>query len=178
MTRTTLAIVAGICLSMWSLASNAQHTVGETVDDTTITSMVKAALTDNDEVHARNINVETYKGTVALIGYTRSDAQHKAAMQVAKDVNGVSDVVDAILVVPEKRSFGKTIDDQTLETKVKLAVTEIGAGNVFSVITEVRNGEALLGGFVKDSATLNEIDEAVKKIKGVVKVHNRLSAKD
>ncbi len=178
MTRKSVAIVAGICLSMWSLASNAQHTVGESVDDTTITTLVKAALTDKDEVHARNINVETYKGTVALIGYTRSDAEHKAALQVAKDVNGVNDVVDAILVIPEKRSVGKTIDDQTLETKVKLAVTGLGAENIFSVITEVRNGEVLLGGFVKDSATLNQIDEAVKDINGVVKVHNRLSTKD
>ena len=174
-----LATAAAICLTAWSMASCAQqHTVGETIDDSTITASVKAALVDTDSVHARNINVETYKGTVALIGYVRSKEQHATAMKVAKGVSGVDDVADALLIVPEKRSLGTTIDDETIEGKVKLKMADIGAENIFGTVTEVRNGEVLLGGFVKSSAVRDEITKAVKSIDGVTKVHNRLHVKD
>lgn len=172
-----LTVLAGIFLSTGILAGCAQQTVGETIDDSTITAAVKVALVNTDSVHARNINVETYNGTTALIGYVRTKDQHSTALRVAGGVKGVKDVADALLIVPEQRSVGRTIDDQTIETKVKFTVTDIGAENVFSVVTEVRNGEVLLGGFVRSAAVRDEITKACKGIKGVTQVHNRLHIK-
>jgi osmotically-inducible protein OsmY len=154
-----------------------KRTAGETLDDTTINSSVKASLADNDAVPARNINVETNRGRVALIGYVRSEAQHEAAMSTAKSVAGVTEVIDAILIVPEKRSTGTTLDDQTIETKLKFDLTEIGMGDAFDVVTEVRNGEVLLGGFVDSSETKNRVGEIAGKVSGVSKVHNRLAVR-
>lgn len=153
------------------------RTAGETVDDTTVNTTVKANLANNDTVHARDINVETYKGRVALIGYVRSAEQHKSALETAKKVNGVVEVIDALLIVEEKRSTGRTLDDQTIETKLKFSLTDGGLGKAFDVVTEVRNGEVLLGGFVDDEDTKKRVGEIATHVPGVTKVHNRVAVK-
>jgi hyperosmotically inducible protein len=153
------------------------RSAGETVDDTTINTTVKANLANNDAVHARDINVETHKGRVALIGYVRSAEQHKSALETAKKVNGVVEVIDALLIVEEKRSTGRTLDDQTIETKLKFSLTDGGLGKAFDVVTEVRNGEVLLGGFVDSADTKKRVGEIATHVPGVTKVHNRVAVK-
>jgi osmotically-inducible protein OsmY len=154
-----------------------KRSAGETVDDATVNSSVKANLADNDKVHARNINVETNKGRVALIGYVRDEEGHKAAIDTAKSVKGVVEVIDALLIVKEKRSTGTTLDDQTIETKVKFDLAEGGLGEAFDVVLEVRNGEVLMGGFVDSADIKNKAGQVAEKVSGVTKVHNRLAVK-
>ena len=154
-----------------------KRTAGETVDDTTINSSVKTSLIDNDDVHARNINVETNKARVALIGYVRSEEQHESAIATAEKVKGVVEVVDALLIVKEKRSTGRTLDDQTIETKLKYSLKDAGASQALSIVTEVRNGEALLGGFVESEDVKKRAGEIAGHVPGVTKVHNRLAVK-
>ena len=172
-----LATGAALCMSIWSLAGCAQHTVGETIDDSTITAKVKTALISEDAMTAADVNVETFKGTVALIGYVRTKDDQSRAIKAAKTVDGVTDVADAMLIAPPKRSVGTTIDDQTIEGKVKLEISEMDSENILSVVTEVRNGEVLLGGFVKSAKVRDQVTAAVKGVEGVTKVHNRLHVK-
>ena len=86
---TLAAVAASVVFLTASPVTFAQEggnrTAGETLDDTTINTSVKANLTDNDEVHARNINLETHRGRVALIGYVRSKEQHKSAIATAEN---------------------------------------------------------------------------------------------
>ena len=175
------AIVASVALFSASPATMADddesRTTGQTIDDTTINTSVKSKLASNDDVHARNINIETNKGRVALIGYVRSEEQHKSAIATAEAVDGVVEVIDALLVVEEKRSTGVTLDDQTIETKLKYSLTEGGLGQAFSVVTEVRNGEVLLGGFVDSAEAKDRVGEIAGHVTGVTKVHNRLAVK-
>lgn len=178
---TFAAVFASTALLMSAPASFAdddtKRSAGETVDDATINSSVKANLVDNDAVHARNINVETNKGRVALIGYVRSEEGHKAAIATAEKVDGVVEVIDALLIVKEKRSTGRTLDDQTIETKLKYSLTDAGASQAFSIVTEVRNGEVLMGGFVESEAVKKRAGEIAGLVPDVTKVHNRLAVK-
>ncbi|MGI9200145.1 MAG: BON domain-containing protein [Woeseiaceae bacterium] len=175
------AIVAGAVLLVAGPVALAdddtKRSAGETLDDTTINSSVKANLTDNDEVHARNINVETNRARVALIGYVRSKEQHESAIATAERTNGVVEVIDALLIVKEKRSTGRTLDDQTIETKLKYSLTDTGADQAFAMVTEVRNGEVLLGGFVESEEVKKRAGEIAGHVPGVTKVHNRLAVK-
>ena len=178
----TLAVVAAsvvfLTASPVTLAQDGgNRTAGETLDDTTINTSVKANLTDNDEVHARNINLETHRGRVALIGYVRSKEQHESAIATAKNTNGVVEVIDALLIVKEKRSAGRTLDDQTIESKLKYSLTETGADQALAIVTEVRNGEVLLGGFVESEEVRKRAGEIAENVPGVTKVHNRLAVK-
>jgi hyperosmotically inducible protein len=183
--RINAVAIAAIMASVALLSASPQayadddegRTAGQTIDDTTINTTVKSKLASIDEVHARNINIETNKGRVALIGYVRSEEQHKLAIAAAKQVEGVVEVIDALLVVEEKRSTGVTLDDQTIETKLKFSLTEGGLGQTFAVVTEVRNGEVLLGGFVESAEARDRVGEIAENITGVTKVHNRLAVK-
>lgn len=65
---------------------------GEYVDDTVITSKVKAAIFAEPTLKSNEINVETFKGVVLLSGFVDSAADERKAMEVASNVQGVKSV--------------------------------------------------------------------------------------
>ncbi len=65
---------------------------GEYIDDTVITTKVKAAIFDEPTLKSAEINVETFKGTVQLSGFVNSRADIAKAVQVARGVAGVTAV--------------------------------------------------------------------------------------
>ena len=75
-------------------------TVGETIDDTTITTRVKTAMLNDPAVGGLRIDVDTYKGVVTLSGRVKSQTEHDQAMALARKVDGVTDVKDALQVIP------------------------------------------------------------------------------
>lgn len=174
----TRAAVASLLLAVALAACAAGRTTGETIDDSTIASSVKMHLIDDDVAPGGSINVESYKGTVQLIGFVRSADEEGAAIAAAKRIDGVVKVVDAMVIVPEKRSFGRTVDDQTIQTRVKFDLSEVGAGEAISVVTDVRNGEVLLGGFVDTSTARDDIEAIARKVDGVTEVHNFIGVRE
>jgi hyperosmotically inducible protein len=79
-------------------STRTQQSTGEYIDDAAITAKVKAALIEDKDVKALDVNVETFKGTVQLSGFADSQAQIDRAVQLAKEVNGVKEVKNAIRV--------------------------------------------------------------------------------
>jgi osmotically-inducible protein OsmY len=65
---------------------------GEYVDDSVITTKVKAAILNDSDLKVNEINVETFKGVVQLSGFVRSQANIDKAVQVARGVAGVKSV--------------------------------------------------------------------------------------
>lgn len=65
---------------------------GEYVDDSLITSKVKAAFAADPTVKATQVNVETFKGTVQLSGFVDSRESAEKAMEIARGVKGVKSV--------------------------------------------------------------------------------------
>jgi osmotically-inducible protein OsmY len=65
---------------------------GEYVDDTVITAKVKTAILEQPGLKSAEINVETFKGVVQLSGFVTSQASVDSAVQVARNVKGVSSV--------------------------------------------------------------------------------------
>jgi len=77
-----------------------QETVGAYVDDTAITTAVKARFIDNKEVDGTSIRVETLNGTVMLSGFAKSGNEKATAETLAWKVNGVKAVKNEIAVRP------------------------------------------------------------------------------
>jgi hyperosmotically inducible protein len=75
-----------------------QQPAGEAVDDGVVTAKVRAALVADPVTKAHQINVETFKGTVQLSGFVESDEARSRALQLARDVDGVKKVKDAMEV--------------------------------------------------------------------------------
>ena len=76
--------------------SRTQSSTGEYLDDSMITSKVKAKLLDDKEVSGLAVNVETFKGVVQLSGFVKSEAERQKAVQLARSVGGVKDIKDDI----------------------------------------------------------------------------------
>jgi len=73
-------------------ATPKSESTGEYVDDTVLTTKVKAAILDQPTLKSAEINVETFKGVVQLSGFVSSQANINTAVMTAKNVKGVSSV--------------------------------------------------------------------------------------
>jgi osmotically-inducible protein OsmY len=82
----TLASIVG-CAS-----SSKQEGTGEYLDDSAITTKVKAAVFNEPTLKSAEINVETFKGVVQLSGFVSSKAAESKAVEVARSVGGVKSV--------------------------------------------------------------------------------------
>lgn len=80
--------------SLIACSSNANkgETAGQYIDDSVITTKVKAAILKEDTLKVAEINVETYQGVVQLSGFVNSKADISTAVRVASGINGVKSV--------------------------------------------------------------------------------------
>jgi hyperosmotically inducible protein len=89
----TALFLAVSLASMAGCAATPQHEgTGEYVDDSVITTKVKAAILEDPTLKVAEINVETFKGTVQLSGFVASQAAADKAVQVARSIRGVKAV--------------------------------------------------------------------------------------
>ncbi|MFM9915712.1 MAG: BON domain-containing protein [Rhizobacter sp.] len=98
-TRTTLAALAA-SVALFTMSGCAvtrnQETVGAYIDDTSITTSVKARFVDNKEVDASAISVETLNGTVMLSGFAKNSTEKVRAEEITRAVKGVKSVKNEI----------------------------------------------------------------------------------
>ena len=104
MTKSTIASAAVLLGLLGSLAGCAvtegQSTVGQYVDDKTISARVKTKFAADKEVSATRIQVETLNGTVQLSGFVPTAAEKQKAGEIARSVPDVKDVRNNIVVQP------------------------------------------------------------------------------
>ena len=73
-----------------------QEAAARYIDDSVITTGVKAAILNQPNLKVAEINVETYKGVVQLSGFVAQPADIAAAATAAQGVNGVKSVKNDI----------------------------------------------------------------------------------
>jgi osmotically-inducible protein OsmY len=81
-----------VALTLGCASTAKQEGTGEYVDDTVITTKVKAAILNEPTLKSAEINVETFKGVVQLSGFVSSKAAETKAVEVARTVGGVKSV--------------------------------------------------------------------------------------
>lgn len=96
--RIVTSLLAALMLtSVVGCAGSAkQESVGEYVDDTVITTAVKAAIVNEPTLKVAEINVETFKGVVQLSGFVAKQDSIATASTVARGVKGVKSVKNDI----------------------------------------------------------------------------------
>ena len=75
-------------------------TVGDTIDDATISTRVKTSLLNDPVVGALRIDVDTFKGVVTLSGRVKTKEEEAKAIELARKTSGVTDVKSALLIQP------------------------------------------------------------------------------
>jgi osmotically-inducible protein OsmY len=79
-------------------STSTQESTGEYVDDSVITTKVKALLAEDDFLKSFQISVETYKGTVQLSGFVGSQKAVDKSGEIARSVKGVKSVRNNLIV--------------------------------------------------------------------------------
>jgi osmotically-inducible protein OsmY len=95
---TTILLVIALVAPL--LLTACGKTVGETVDDATITTRVKTALLNDPDVGGLRIDVDTFKGVVTLSGAVKTAEERDKAVAIAKRIGGVTDVKSTLQIQP------------------------------------------------------------------------------
>lgn len=98
--RAALVLAATLVLASGCAVTRGQESVGAYVDDSAITTAVKARFVDDRTVDAAAISVETMKGTVMLSGFAKSADERTKAETLTWKVGGVKSVKNEIAIRP------------------------------------------------------------------------------
>ncbi len=160
-----------------TVSAPAGTTVGTEIDDSVVTTKVKAALLADPEAKSFEIKVETRKGQVQLSGFVDSRAHMDNAIAIARTVQGVQGVEDAMSLKDGKASIGNTVDDGIVTAKVKSALLADAGVKGLDVAVVTRKGEVQLSGYVDNQAQIDRAAAIARGVEGVQRVDNEMSIK-
>ena len=89
---------ARVATEVTEKAGDATEAVGHTLKDGALTAKIKSKMALDDHVKARAINVDTIGSVATLTGVVASKDERRRAVQLARDTDGISRVVDKLEV--------------------------------------------------------------------------------
>jgi len=93
-----LICIALVAALLGCASTPTRESSGQYIDDSGITTRVKAAIFDDPSLKVLQINVETFKGEVQLSGFVDSAQNIRRAGEVARSVQGVRSVKNDLIV--------------------------------------------------------------------------------
>jgi osmotically-inducible protein OsmY len=93
-----LAAAALAALITGCAGTPTQESTGEYLDNSVITTKVKTALLNAEDLRSGEISVVSFKGKVQLSGFVTTEADRQKAELIARDVQGVTSVTNGIEV--------------------------------------------------------------------------------
>lgn len=167
----TLAL-ASVLVALLAVGCASNRTAGERLDDSTITTKVKAKLTADPQVNPFEIDVDTENGVVRLSGVVENADARSEAVKLAADTRGVVRVIDELEAGDQ--SFGEKVDDATITTKIEAKLAADPEINPFEIDVDTVRGVVTLSGTVHEAAQRAEAERIALETKGVRDVRNRI----
>jgi osmotically-inducible protein OsmY len=99
-TISTLIFSVMLVTMVGCASTSKQESTGEYIDDSAITTKVKAAVFNEPSLKSAEVNVETFKGVVQLSGFVGTEADISKAVEVARSVEGVTSVKNDMHLKP------------------------------------------------------------------------------
>lgn len=158
-------------------AAPSPTSMGTDIDDTVVTTKVKAALLGDDDVKGLDIKVETRKGMVMLSGFVDSQARIDRAISVASAVEGVKGTENNMTLKDTKSTAGNQVDDGVVTAKVKTALLADDVVKSSDIAVVTNRGEVQLSGFVDNQAQVDHALVVARAVEGVQGVVNEMSIK-
>ena len=126
--------------------------------DAGITTAVKSKLAADDMVKAYQVDVDTSNKVVTLSGDVETAAQKEHAVQIARNTDGVTDVIDQLRVNRTAATSGVDVDvDNDLEADIKEGA-EATKDAAKRGAEEVKEGATKVGSAIKGAVTDNDRD--------------------
>ena len=133
-------------------------TVACSQSDAGITTAVKSKLAADDMVKAYQVDVDTQNKVVTLSGDVETSAQRDHAVMIARNTDGVSEVIDRLRVNPTAATSGIDVDiDDSLESDAKNAAEET-ADAAKRGAEKTKEGAEKVGEEIKDIFTDDDRD--------------------
>jgi len=170
-----LALLAGLGAPALATAQGERdgRDVRPAINDAWITAKTKIALFADARVKARQVSVDTTRGTVALRGKVDSQEARAAAIAVATEVDGVKRVRSELQVVPPTERGRVDAVDRDLTRQVRARL--IGDPALDRVDVRTDRGVATLRGNVASLADSARASETAARVPGVRAVRNELA---
>jgi osmotically-inducible protein OsmY len=142
-----------------------------------ISMKVMTALTFHKNVSASDTTVRTKNGIVTLTGKADSTAQKELTSEYAKDVEGVTEVRNELVVNsrPTPRTMGEKVDDASITAQVKTTLLFHKSTHVLATKVATKDGVVTLHGEAKSAAERDLVTKLAEDVKGVKQVHNRMN---
>jgi len=144
--------------------------------DTWLYLKVKSALAFHRSVSAYNTQVALKDGVVTLSGEAATQAQKDLTAEYAKDVDGIIDVKNEMIVTtkPMGETLGEIIDDASINSQVRMALLTHRSTSAFRTIIATTDGVVMVGGVAKSAAEIELVTKLVTDIHGVKRVINSM----
>jgi osmotically-inducible protein OsmY len=147
--------------------------------DAWLTTKVKTTLLFHQNVSgATEVNVKD--GTVTLRGTADNQAQKDLTTEYAKDVEGVKDVLNEMVVSntsKKSRTVGDKIDDASITALVKSTLLYHRSTSALNTKVETKRGVVTLSGMAGNAAELKLATKLASDVHGVKSVKNLMSIK-
>lgn len=186
-----LALVT-VCFSIFGAACTEKR-----VDDAVLTATIKTRMTADGRISPTRVNVDTLNGDVTLKGEVPTQEEKDAAEEVARKVEGVTNVSNQITVNPSAAGSGVPSGNE-MKQQAEKAASEFGqevkkeaskafllgeikarltAAGYSDISVGVEQGVVTLKGETPNDKDRIAVEAIVEKIEGVVKVDNQVGVK-
>jgi len=149
-----------------------ERSMGEIVDDTTISTRVKAALISDPEIKGRKIDVDVVQQVVALTGTVQTRKQAEKAVRIARSVEYVKEV-KSFLQIGDK-TIGQKLDDKLIWSKLKGRLIREKGVHSMNIDVDVTKGIVTLTGVVASTIERKKALTITRTTSGVVSVTDNL----
>ena len=154
-----------------------------TNSDAWLITKVKTTLLFHSSVSASATEVNAKDGIVTLRGDAASQAEKDLTTEYAKDVDGVKDVKNEMVVPassktqPSKKTqtAGDKIDDASITGLAKVTLLYHRSTSALNTSVTTQNGVVTLTGKAKNTAEKDLATQYVKDVNGVKSVNNRMT---
>jgi osmotically-inducible protein OsmY len=146
--------------------------------DAWLVTKVKTTLLFHSSVSASATEVNAKDGIVTLRGDAASQAQKDLTTEYAKDVDGVKDVKNEMVVAkPSKQTqtTGDKIDDASITGLAKMTLLYHRSTSGLNTSVTTKNGVVTLTGKAKNAAEKDLATKYVNDVKGVKSVKNQMT---
>ena len=148
----------------------------EGVDDSWITMKIQSKFFLDEDVRARNIDVDTMNGVVTLKGAVKSEGERQHALAVARSTDGVTTVHDSLVVDRGIKSSwaDHAIDDAWITMKIQSKYFIHDEIKSRKVDVNTRKGVVTLNGSVPSATAKGAAEVIAQDTDGVSRVINQL----
>jgi hyperosmotically inducible protein len=146
--------------------------------DAWLRDKVKVTLLFHRSVSAGTTEVDVKDGIVILRGDAASLAQKELTTEYAKDVEGVKDVNNEMIVTKaseKTRTVGEKIDDASITAQVKMTLLYHRSTSALNTKVTTEKGVVTSGGKASNAAEVDLATKLANDVNGVKGVKNRMT---